>query len=179
MSRLWTRGRRYCLLTTVLTVLLMGTLAVPASAHPGHGGRHTDQPRVLNEFFGPIPPDNFECRWRHGPSGQNSNHYRCTGSNFNEPLSTEGGQGLLRVGSTEPDDYQVTNPSRFSCSRVAVSVPAVPRDWSCGYRHEHEHLSGWFNHSFRLDEMVVMEDPDVVPDPHGRPQILYAWPPHK
>ncbi len=170
MSTLGTKGRRYFLLTTVLTVLLMGSLAVPAGAHPGHGGKHTDAPRVQDVFNGSPPPRHIECEWRHGRSGSNLNHYRCTGSNdYSPPLTRENHQGLLRSGGGSAD-YAVANPDRFTCDKVTMALPDVPSSWACEYRNEHH----GYDVEFRLHEMVMMEDPAGRPGQH---QIFYALPP--
>jgi hypothetical protein len=176
MLRSKTRGRLYFLLTTVLIALLVATLPGLASAHPGRGGKHTDAPRV-QDLFNTGPPANaiappagqtITCTWRHAVQGQQVNAYVCRNNNgsYNQRLTIDQGpqmgQGLLQAGGGDAD-YEVANPGRFTCNKVAP--PNLPSSWACSYDDVH----------FRMHEMVMMEDP-AEPAP-GEQEILYAWPP--
>lgn len=187
MSGSKTRGRRYLLLTTVLTALLVVTFAIPGSAHPGRGGKHTDAPNVDNtfngSFFGGVFPASITCEWTHRQGGQQVNAYVCTDDSGQtqqeQRLSNQNDVqgGLLRPGDFNAPDVQVANPEEFRCDRVGFTN--TPNDYACRYRIDHHGGIGDHDHFFRMDDMVMMEDPDVLPDPHGRTQIFYVWPPHK
>ena len=185
MSRSETRSRRRSLLTTLLTALLVVTFAMSgaASAHPGRGGKHTTEPDVRNEFngsfFGGVFPASIACEWKHRPGGQYVNAYVCTDDSGQiqqeQRLSDQNDvdAGLLRPG--DPDrPYRAANPEEFSCTKVGST--GKPNDYDCRYGHRHG--TGWHHHSFRMDEMFMMEDPSPLPAGQTQ-QIFYVWPPHK
>jgi hypothetical protein len=169
MSRSNTRGRWFSLLTTVLTALLVVTFVAPGSAstHPGRGGKHTDQPRVQDEFFptgARLTTAPITCRWRH-----NVDAYVCrSNGGSGQQLTTTAGDGFLQAGGGDAD-YEVANPDRFTCTfdpdPTVMNPDTRPSSWACRYDDV----------EFRMHEMVMMEDP-AEPAP-GEQEILYAWPP--
>jgi hypothetical protein len=165
--------RRYVVVLALLMSMLVANLAVGQPAWANHLRRGAKTSQVGDVFHGPVPPGHIDCLWVHKSGGSQPHSYRCSGKNgYKQFLSTPDGQGGLLQADRNPPSYRVANPNRFQCDGAGGAT--TPSGWKCSYNRNGK------KHEFRLDEMVIMTDPDPNdPKYQGRPQVIYAWPPEK
>src|SRR3954447_951147 len=146
-----TCGGLYLIVAALVSSVAL-TLATASPAWANHKGLGGKSSRVGNVFNGPkLPPDHIDCIWVDGATIA----YVCTGRNgYREPLSTPDGKGQLQAGAPAPK-YDFANPPSFSCDKHRQKV--VPKSYDCSYSDTKGRRK--VSHNFRLDRMIIMEDP--------------------
>jgi hypothetical protein len=179
------KGRLHLLAAVMAALVLVVFVAPDASATHKRRGAKTSL--VSNSFGVPDaptppapPPAEILCEWFHEPPREVIS-YVCFGTGYARQLTTpdpDDDQDLLVKGDNPPD-YAVAEVARFSCTKSGqITEPISPDDYTCRYRHRHHH-QGSHVHTFRMDEMVIMTDPDPAVVPDDPNPVEYALPPHK